>query len=168
MPLKMRHRASVIAAVVIIGTLAEAIVSPKPLLIWNVTASAPLGLYRRSNGPVSPQDWVLIYAPDAARTLAAVRHYIPRNVPMVKRIAGLPGDTICRAGGLVRVNGTIRAVALNHDHLGRSLPHWSGCQRLRGDQVFVLTKPAMSFDGRYFGPTAKANLIERIEPVWTY
>jgi conjugative transfer signal peptidase TraF len=157
-----------VAALVALGCAIELACSPKPLLIWNVTASAPLGLYRRTNGPIQRTNWVLIHAPDEARELAAVRHYLPRNVPMVKQIAATSGDMVCRHGNVVSVNGTVKAFALDRDRYGRDLPRWEGCQHLRGDQVFVLTRPPTSFDGRYFGAVPITNLIERIEPVWTF
>ena len=156
------------AAVVVLGCAVQFFWSPKPLLIWNVTASAPLGLYRGSMASGSRGDWVLVRTPDAARDLAAARHYLPRNVPMVKKIAGLRGDLVCRHGGAIRVNDALRAVALDRDHQGRPLPVWQGCVRLRSDQIFLLTTPSASFDSRYFGPVPVPNLIERIVPLWTY
>lgn len=142
--------------------------SPKPLLVWNVTDSAPIGLYRRSTASVVRHSLALVRTPEGVANLAAERHYLPRNVPMVKRIAALSGDTVCRFGGAIRINGEFAANALTHDHLGRALPQWSGCRRLKEDDVFLLNAPPMSFDSRYFGPVSASNLIERIEPLWTF
>jgi type IV secretory pathway protease TraF len=106
--------------------------------------------------------------PTGVAALASQRRYLPRNVPMVKRVAALSGDTVCRAGSAVRVNGEFAATALDHDSLGRALPHWTGCFLLGRSDVFLLTAPPHSFDSRYFGAVLRASLIERIEPLWTF
>lgn len=87
---------------------------------------------------------------------------------MVKRIAALQGDSVCRSGQAVTVNGTIRAIALARDSAGREMPVWAGCRVLQRDQVLVLTDPPSSFDGRYFGVLSRQNVIERIAPLWTF
>lgn len=140
---------------------------PRPLLIWNSTHSAPTGLYRRSTGPITKDSWVLIWPPKSAADIAARRGYLPARVPMVKRVAALSGDLVCRSDETVSINGQPKATALRADAEGRPLPQWSGCSRLTDGQLLVLTRPATSFDGRYFGPIPASNLVERIEPLWT-
>lgn len=157
-----------LAAIAVIAGVVGMVIRPKPILVWNVTASAPLGLYRFSGERVGRGSWVLISPPHDARELAAIRHYLPRNVPMVKRVAAVGGDLVCRTGQQVSVNGEPRAVAFLKDNQGRKLPQWQGCNRLSSAQIFILTAPAASFDSRYFGAVSTDNLIERIEPVWTY
>ena len=165
----MRHLLlSALIGLMVIGCVLEIVWNPKPLLVWNVTASAPIGLYRRSFLPVERAAWVLIAPPRPAHILAAQRGYLPLNIPMVKRIAAFSGDTVCRTGNTVTVNKAVRAIALPQDSRRRALPVWQGCERLSGDRVFVLTAPAASFDSRYFGAVPRANIIERIEPLWTF
>ena len=159
---------SAIGGLVVVGCALEIAWNPKPVLVWNVTASAPIGLYRRSFSSPKRADWVLITPPRRAHILAAQRGYLPLNVPMVKRIAALSGDTVCRTNNTVTVNGTVRAIALSRDSRGRALPVWQGCERLNDNQTFVLTAPSASFDSRYFGAVPRANIIERIEPLWTF
>jgi conjugative transfer signal peptidase TraF len=157
--------AVVASAMALVGT---AIVPSVPLLVWNVTASAPLGLYLRSTAPIHRRDWALVRAPDAARDLAAARHYLPLNVPMVKNIAALDGDLVCRQGAAVRINGTLRAIAQVRDSQSRLLPVWQGCVQLSAGQLFLLNAPRASFDSRYFGALPHSDLIERIVPLWTF
>ena len=146
----------------------ELVANPRPLLVWNVTHSAPVGLYRRAFSGVESGAWVLVRAPQAAAQMAASRGYLPRSVPMVKRIAASSGDHVCRAGLSVTINGQPAAQALWHDSLGRALPVWNGCIDLKADQIFLITSPPTSFDSRYFGPVPVANVIERIAPLWTF
>ena len=140
----------------------------KPLLVWNGSASAPLGLYRHMFGPVKRGDWVLSKLPTEANTLVISRHYLPVNVPVIKRIGALAGDVVCRVGQIVFVNGLAVAVALDHDKSGRQLPRWQGCLMLKSGEVLLLLPHSKSFDGRYFGITNQALIIEKLTPVWTY
>jgi len=139
-----------------------------PVLIWNASASAPVGLYRRIAGPPECGDLVLAWLPAGARELAAERGYLPRTVPVVKRVAGLAGDTVCAEGATVFINGKPVAGRLAADGQGRPLPAWEGCNLLRPGEFFLLmeSSPA-SFDGRYFGPVRRHQIIGRLVPVWT-
>lgn len=74
-----------------------ALARPAPWLVWNASASAPIGLYRVLPGKPASGDLVLVRTPDSARQLAAERGYLPHDVPLVKRVAALDGDTVCAA-----------------------------------------------------------------------
>jgi conjugative transfer signal peptidase TraF len=165
----MRQRGlKLTAGLLVVGCVLEVIAAPRPLLVWNVTNSAPIGLYRRAFGRIEPGVWVLVHAPRAAANLAASRGYLPRSVPMVKQVAAAAGDQVCRLGRSVTVNGRSAAQALPQDALGRVLPAWSGCVALKSDQIFLITSPPTSFDSRYFGAVPMGNVIERITPLWTF
>jgi conjugative transfer signal peptidase TraF len=140
---------------------------PAPWLVWNASASAPIGLYRVLSGKPVHGDLALVRTPDSVRQLAAERGYIPATVPLVKRVAALDGDIVCAAGDVISVNNRVVAERLARDRLGRPLPVWTGCQTLEPDDVFLLMEGvADSFDGRYFGPTPTAAIIGRLAPLW--
>jgi conjugative transfer signal peptidase TraF len=157
-----------------IGVLAAAlgatiIVRPAPLLVWNASASAPVGLYA-----VGPQqmpesgNMVIARVPAAWRRLAAIRHYLPENVPLVKRVVAAPGDTVCARGAEITVNGREAARRLARDGSGRPMPWWNGCVTLRHGALFLLmTDSPASFDGRYFGPTPRGDIIGKARSLWT-
>jgi conjugative transfer signal peptidase TraF len=143
------------------------LIAPRPVLVWNASASAPLGLY----GVTPPErlehgDMVVVWLPDAARHLAAARHYLPANVPAVKRIVAIRGDRVCARGAVVRVRGHIVAHRRAYDRLGRPLPHWTGCRALAVGELFLLMTEPASFDSRYFGPVASDNVIGRAHLLW--
>ncbi|MGE4061678.1 MAG: conjugative transfer signal peptidase TraF [Sphingomonadales bacterium] len=141
---------------------------PAPWLVWNASASAPIGLYRVLPGKLVRGDLVLVHTPDSVRHLAAERGYLPATAPLVKRIAALDGDVICAAANVISVNGRVVAERLARDRLGRPLPAWTGCQTLETNDVFLLMEDvASSFDGRYFGPVRRAAIIGRLAPLWT-
>lgn len=140
----------------------------RPLLVWNASASAPPGFYRvRTPDYLGVGDMVIARLPEAMRRLAARRRYLPANVPLVKRIAGEPGDTVCALGQRIFVNGRPVAERLVRDGAGRPMPWWSGCVTLRRGALFLLMadSPA-SFDGRYFGPTGRGDIIGQATLLW--
>ena len=104
---------------------------PAPRLVWNASASAPRGLYRVSpDAAIAAGDMVIARTPAPWRILAARRHYLPANVPLVKRVAATRGDRVCARGRTVSINGIASAMRRAHDGRGRPLPWWDGCRRL--------------------------------------
>jgi conjugative transfer signal peptidase TraF len=141
----------------------------RPLLVWNVTASAPVGLYRVVSGrALARGDLVLAVPAPALAAFANARGYLPAHVPLVKRIAALAGDTVCTQGSAIVIAGRFVSTRLAADGKARRLPAWSGCRTLRPGEVFLLmAKVRDSFDGRYFGPTRASQIVGTLEPLWT-
>jgi type IV secretory pathway protease TraF len=100
------------------------------------------------------------------RILAETRGYLRKGALLIKPVAAAAGDTVCRHGSLVTINGRIAAHARTLDALGRPLPVWSGCFRLAVDQIFVLSADPDSFDSRYMGPINRAHVLDSAQPVW--
>ena len=141
---------------------------PAPRLVWNVSASAPIGLYRVVFGEVKRGDLVLVRPPEMIARLAAERGYLPLGAPLVKRIAALSGDDVCAFKEAIIVNGRVVARRLQKDGAGWLLPRWNDCRQLAGDEVFLLMETVRdSFDSRYFGPVSAVNVIGRLVPLWT-
>ena len=138
-----------------------------PLLVWNASASAPIGLYRVTSGAPERGDLVLISPPKSIAKLAAERRYLPAGVPLIKRIAAVGGDDVCAFDGAIIINGKIVAHQPERDRAGRPMPRWNECRALVGDEFFLLLTPADSFDSRYFGPVPRAQIIGRLAPLCT-
>jgi len=139
----------------------------RPMLVWNASASAPIGLYIVAPIQAQAGDLTLIAPPDWVQSFAAQRGYLPAHVPLVKRIVAQADDHVCAVGGWVLINGRPLAKPLERDSQGRSLPRWNGCRRLTADEVFLLmTNVPDSFDSRYFGPVKTSSIIGRLEPLW--
>jgi conjugative transfer signal peptidase TraF len=140
------------------------------MLVWNASASAPVGLYR-----VVPADelefgaLVIAKPPEALARFLAKRAYLPIGVPLLKHIAAHAGQTICRNGSLITVDGDPRALARDLDRKGRALPVWQGCRALGADEVFLLNPEVPdSLDGRYFGPLPASTIVGRAVPLLTF
>lgn len=155
-------------AAVTAGIVCILVWPPRPVLVWNASASSRIGLYALSSpGRLRAGDMTVAWAPAFARRLAAARHYLPANVPLVKRVAAVAGDRVCARGRTIFVNG--RAVALRRvrDPSGRPMPWWSGCHGLRTDELFLLSPGAPdAFDGRYFGLTRAGAVIGKARFLW--
>ena len=142
--------------------------TPRPTLVWNASASSPLGLYQVSPpGELRLGDMVVAWPPAPARALAAERGYLPANVPLVKRVAAARGDRVCAAGEAIFVNGNVAATRRSDDPSGRPLPWWNGCEDLGEGELLLLTAegPA-SFDGRYFGVTRPQEVVGKARLIW--
>lgn len=139
-----------------------------PWLVWNVSSSAPTGLYvvgeRKGLGR---GDMVVATLPAASRHFAAVRGYLPMNVPLVKRVAAVPGDRVCAYEEYVGVNGRRVAARLPADARGRTLPRWGGCEWLgEGRYLLLMADNPASFDGRYFGISDADDIIGKARLLW--
>jgi conjugative transfer signal peptidase TraF len=141
---------------------------PTPWLVWNVTASAPIGLYAiGGRSDIASGDMVLAPVPDRWRQFAADRRYIPVNVPLVKRVAAEAGDRVCALGQDIFINGRWIAERRETDGRGRPMPGWGGCETLHSGALFLLADSPDSFDGRYFGSSARSDIIGKASAIWT-
>jgi conjugative transfer signal peptidase TraF len=164
---RLRRRAALIGAG--LGCLAATIVAqPVPRLLWNASASAPLGLYWvRPGAPVAVGDMVVAWPPHSAGLLASQRRYLPSGVPLVKRVVAVSGTTVCAKGAAVFVHQSGVFPRRRADSVGRPLPWWEGCLTLRTGEVFLLMAEAPdSFDGRYFGVTKGADVVGKAVLLW--
>ena len=139
------------------------------ILIWNATESVPTGLYHiRGTASLHVGERVAIDPPRSLRRYLAERGYLPSGVPLLKEVAALRGDTVCRQGLTITINGEKAGEARALDSRARPLPDWQGCRTITADEIFVMNLRAPdSFDGRYFGPIVRVQVIGRASAVWT-
>ncbi|WEX85772.1 S26 family signal peptidase [Sinorhizobium garamanticum] len=138
-------------------------------LVWNASASTPIGLYEITPADrLEVADLVAVTAPEPLATFMHERGYLPRGVPLMKRVVALPGQTVCRTGRDVLVDGAFIAAALDRDREGRELPVWQGCRIIAKGQLFLMNWQVQdSLDGRYFGPLPDSSVLGRAVPLWT-
>ena len=136
-----------------------------PLYVLNLSLSVPVGLYRLEGGNPHRGGLAVIRLRQPWRDLAAAREYLPAGASLIKPVAALAGDRVCRSGDAITINGRLAAVAQPADKSGRGLPKWEGCQTLIKGEVFLLSGTEGSFDGRYFGVTPRSALIANAVPV---
>ena len=142
---------------------------PIPLYIWNVSESVPPGLYRlRPADTLFVTELVAVLPPEPLAALLADGGYLPRDVPILKRVAALPERTVCRNGATITVDTIEIGEARERDGRGRPLPTWQGCRVVAQDEIFLMNwQSADSLDGRYFGPIPASAVVGRALPIWT-
>ena len=140
-----------------------------PHYIWNASNSVPIGLYRlRPVTQLTVTELVAVQPPDPLATFLDLNGYLPIGVPMLKRVLALPGQTVCRKGLTISVDGIDMGEALSRDSRGRPLPVWQGCHAVGADELFLMNwQSDDSLDGRYFGFVPNSSVIGKALPVWT-
>ncbi len=154
------------------ATMGVAIASfvPIPLrLIWNASASVPVGFYDLDPPRhLEVGDLVAVMPEKPLADWMVERGYIGRGVPLMKHIAALPGQTVCRTGNAVTVDAVPFGDALDRDKRGRPLPVWQGCRRIADGDIFLMNPDVPdSLDGRYFGPFVARAIIGKATPLYT-
>jgi conjugative transfer signal peptidase TraF len=146
-----------------------ALFHPVPKLIWNASASVPIGLYAvHPVGALQSGELLVVRPPEPLATFLDARRYLPKGIPLLKHVAALPGQTVCRTGDTITIDGATVGAALDQDHLGRSLPVWQGCRVIAAGEVFLMNRQSVaSLDSRYFGPLPTTAIVGRAEPIWT-
>jgi conjugative transfer signal peptidase TraF len=165
------NRAITIATTIVMAVAVTATIGakPKPRLVWNESASAPIGLYAvRPASGLAAGDLVVAYPPGALAVFLAERGYLPPGIPLIKRVVAVPGQTVCRNEFLVTVDGSPVGEARERDRKGRSLPVWQGCRVVAAGEVFLMNWHEQdSLDGRYFGLLPVDTIAGRAELLWT-
>ncbi len=165
----MNRRYYLLAAIASAAALATLAVPVSRYAVWNITASVPTGLYAvRGKASLHVGERIAILPPPDISRLLAERGYLPVGVPLIKRVAAVNGQSVCRFAHGVTIDGKFAGVARTFDRRGLRLPAWFGCRILRSGELFVMNTAAPdSFDGRYFGVLRSADVIGRATPVWT-
>jgi conjugative transfer signal peptidase TraF len=152
-----------------IGVAVASLVSLPLRLVWNASASVPIGFYL-----IDPPrdlrvgDLVAVMPPKPLADFMVERGYIGRGVPLLKHVAALPGQQVCRTGNAITVDDVRFGDALERDRRGRPLPVWQGCRKVADGDIFLMNvSVADSLDGRYFGPIAANAVIGQATPLYT-
>jgi conjugative transfer signal peptidase TraF len=140
-----------------------------PRFIWNASASVPIGLYRVEPAVrIDVSDLVVVMPPEPLAPFLSERGYLPRGVPLIKRVLALAGTRVCRRGVEIVAYDTVYGRARERDSNGRRLPDWQGCGVVAEGEAFLMNwDSADSFDSRYIGPLPITSIVGRAVPVWT-
>src|SRR3546814_17563872 len=82
------------------------VVSFAPKLIWNASASTPIGLYAiGAPGPLEVTDLVAVRPPEPLAAFLSDGGSLPRGVPLMQHVAAVPGQRVCRTGPALHESG---------------------------------------------------------------
>src|ERR1700747_2192018 len=110
-------------AIVATGLLLSTVGETTPYYIWNASNSVPIGLYRvQPSARLTVTELVAVRPPDLLAAFLDLNGYLPIGVPMLKRVLALPGQTVCRNGPTITVDGIEVGDAQERDGRGRPLP----------------------------------------------
>lgn len=164
-----RHRLKTLIATTAGALLGACSLLPAPpRLVWNHTASAPIGLYLINRIAPHRGDILAIKPAGAAALILNATRALAGNRVLLKPLAALTGDTVCRDGDVIRINGAVAARARDVTAHRPALPVWTGCIVLDARQVFVLSSHPASLDGRYFGPTDVSDILGVARPILVF
>jgi conjugative transfer signal peptidase TraF len=164
-----RRRILAVSVLAVIGIAATSAADMPTKLLWNATASAPVGFYSIEPADrIEVPELVAVMPPEPLAGFMVERGYVGRGVPLLKRVVGLPGQQVCRIGRDILIDGIAIGSALARDRSGRELPVWQGCRVIADGQLFLMNWDVPdSLDGRYFGPIPTSSVIGRALPLWT-
>ncbi|NTG25908.1 conjugative transfer signal peptidase TraF [Agrobacterium rhizogenes] len=164
-----RRRILAVTLLAVIGIAATSASDMSTKLVWNATASAPVGFYTVEPADrITVPELVAVMPPEPLAGFMVERGYVGRGVPLLKRVVGLPGQRVCRTGRAITVDGVDMGDALDRDRIGRALPVWQGCRVIADGQLFLMNWDVPdSLDGRYFGPIPASSVVGRALPLWT-
>ena len=159
-----------IAAIAISGVAAvlASALPRQPQIVWNASSSVPIGFYAIERRPLRRGDLALVKLPTNIAAWAADRGYLPRSAYLIKPVAAIGGDRVCRIGRTLLVRGRIAVTAASRDAAGRPMLQWHGCRVLRSGELFVVSSGLNSFDGRYFGAVTSQNAVGAASRIWSY
>jgi type IV secretory pathway protease TraF len=136
-----------------------------PVLIWNATPSAPVGLYLVTGKTLETGRRVAVRPPQAVRELG-VRYRLMRSDDLlIKTAAARSGDVLCEREGRLERNGL---------DIGGRGPVGPGpglfasgapCRRLRPGELLLLGDGERSWDGRSFGLVSEHEVVGVVEPL---
>ncbi len=137
-------------------------------IVINETPSLPLGFYRKQpHRPVEKGCFVLFELPE---TETLTQPYARGQ--LIKQVAATAGDrvTVCGAGVFVNGSRLENSAPLASDLYGQDLPKLALVNHELGPgEVFTMsTHHPRSFDGRYFGPIPRDQILAVLAPVWTW
>ena len=80
--------------VAVLSAGALMLLQPAPKLIWNASASVPIGLYAvHPIGVLQLGEVVLVRPPEDISSFLHRRGYLARGVPILKQVLALPGQS---------------------------------------------------------------------------
>jgi conjugative transfer signal peptidase TraF len=145
----------------------------------NTTPSFPVGFYKIVDEPVGKGAYVSFCPPqDEVFDIAVARHYINTgNCPggygmLLKRVFAVAGDSVSIGEAGIRVNNELlpNSAQISADIDGHEMPRYRLGERMLDDSEYLLMSDVNpnSFDARYFGLIAHAQIQHVVEPVFTW
>lgn len=158
---KQQLKTRFLSSVFLAGGFA-ALLALTPWFKINVEPSVLYGLYCISRLPATLERGMLVTLP----TPEAIRPWHPWWIPLLKPIAGLPGDQVCVLSVGMWIDGQPYGLVYERGH-GKPLPRLRGCFTVPDGHVWLATKTRQTLDSRYYGAIPFTTLTAQAHPLWT-
>lgn len=128
-------------------------------MMVNQSESMPLGVYRKVSGEPIKGSLISVCLTGTLRELAEQREYLRPGECLIKRVAGIPGETMHLPAWRRR----------QVDSMGRPIPQLALSDvYLKPGEYFVTGEHERSFDSRYFGAVPRIEIASVLVPVITF
>jgi type IV secretory pathway protease TraF len=128
----------------------------------NLSPSLPYGFYVIHWGQRSLIRGALV--------VVSVPGWGPSFLPLLKPVAAIEGDQVCRLGSMLSIQGHLYG-EIHYESRGRPLPsvfQGESCLTVGPGQVFLASEAPRSLDSRYCGPVALAQIRAVVTPLLTW
>ena len=108
-------------------------------------------------------------AAGAARHVSRRRRYLPKGVPLLKHVLALPGQTVCRSGRTITVDGVAMGDSARPGSSGPPAARLAGLPRHRRRRCLP-DEPAVRGLPSTAGISARCpppTIVGRADPLWT-
>jgi conjugative transfer signal peptidase TraF len=143
----------------------------------NVSPSLHLGFYRVHRVPdvLTRGTLVVVAVPPPWREVAVRRGWVTASIwehhaTLLKPVAAVAGDLVCRLEGVLVVDGRSFGVFVDESHgepLTSALTDGK-CLAIPPGYVFLASPVEKSFDSRYMGPFQISDIAAVVTPLWTW
>jgi conjugative transfer signal peptidase TraF len=148
-------------------------------IYYNNTPSFPVGFYKIIDEPIGRGAYVSFCPPqEKVFDVAMMRHTISTgNCPggygmLLKRVFAQAGDRVSIGGAGIVVNGELmpNSAQIGADGDGHEMPQYRLREKMLNDSEYLLMSDVNpnSFDARYFGLIAGAQIQHVVEPFFTW
>lgn len=138
-------------------------------LFLNLAPGESKGLYMLV--PLSEQSLRLgekVLLNESMRFVSASERVL-KEVPLLKTVAGLPGDRYMVSNTSIYVNGRYLGAVYEADYEGKALPQKRGAFVVKEDSILpVATKTDKAIDGRYIGDIPITAVWGKAIPILTF
>src|SRR3546814_13706623 len=104
-------------------------INPPPKLIWNASASVPIGFYTvRPASDLRIGDLAVVTPPDDVAVFLSTGGYLPLGVPLITPVAALPVQHVFRTCVVITIDAKPVCAARAQDRIHRTLPLSDWCR----------------------------------------
>lgn len=117
--------------------------------------------------PENVQAWIMHKEEDGRYTYPKAVHWLRTGGRILKPVAGIEGDTLCRdQENNVFINDVRLGTSILQDKNGLKLPFWDGCFKIEHGEYAVISHTPESLDSMILGVVKRKDVVGRYVLLW--